>query len=82
MALIKIKKTIRNPERLQALIKEVRKEDKKVLYGRVDESKYHKLMNILYIERLEYNAWLNKQIDKYLNKHSENPERKKVTLKR
>lgn len=78
MGLLKIKKTTRNPERLQALIKEVRKEDKKVLYGRVNESKYNELMETLYIERLEYNAWLNKQIDKYLNKHSDS---KKVTLK-
>lgn len=82
MALLKIKKSDLTSKRMQECLKEIRREEKKVLYGRVDESKYHKLMDVLHIERLEYNAWLNKQIDKYLNKHSENPESKKVTLKR
>ncbi len=71
MGMLKIKKTTRNPERLQALIKEVRKEDKKALYARIDESKYYKLIDILHKERIEYAQWLTVQVENYIKKKAD-----------
>lgn len=62
---LKLKKSSREHIRSKEVLKEIRKEEQKGTFARLDFSVHEKLESILYQEKISYRQWLTNAINQY-----------------